>query len=337
MNGDCASPACLGAFDSAAIRRRGFQLANSTYGSLAVVVCATTLLIAATLKFYQLYTDPALGLIYGSRLLQTGLVEYEICIAGWLLCGLRAEWCRCVTLLTFFGFASYSLFHAVSGSESCGCFGDLQIHPWWTFFLDSAAVMLLWRWNPVSGYPKANPSRRVRAIHLTGTLVFAALFVSVPVVVVSAVKYTEQDLAYDGFLTGDSFIVLQPEKWVGKPFRLGKSVDIGKRLETGNWTLFLYHHDCAKCQSALTTNERQAHDLRTAGEEIALIEVPPFDIGGHSPWEFAEHGRLTGDREWLVATPVEIRLTDGQVTAVEFSEDVLIDAIEDNSPEPESR
>lgn len=72
--------------------------------------CAAVLLTAATLKAYELATDPALGVLYGARWFQVVLVQYEYILAIWLLSGLSAAHCRRIALLTFIGFAGVSAY-----------------------------------------------------------------------------------------------------------------------------------------------------------------------------------------------------------------------------------
>ncbi len=45
-------------------------------------------------------------------------------------------------------FACVSLYKGLSGEASCGCFGQVEISPWWTLTMDLAAVAALLRWAP---------------------------------------------------------------------------------------------------------------------------------------------------------------------------------------------
>ena len=86
--------------------------------------CAALLLIAAVLKAYQLFTDPALDALQGSRWLQIALVEYEVLLALWLLSGVGLQWGRRIALVTFLGFGCYAFFPRRDGTWASGNWGN---------------------------------------------------------------------------------------------------------------------------------------------------------------------------------------------------------------------
>jgi hypothetical protein len=53
-----------------------------------------------------------------------------------------------------------------------------------------------------------------------------------------------------------------------------------------------------------------------------LIEVPPYGEAQRTLERLCEHGRLSDDNEWFVATPVELVLLDGQVLEARVGDDV---------------
>jgi hypothetical protein len=121
-----------------------------------------------------------------------------------------------------------------------------------------------------------------------------------------------------GIIGHGNLVLLEPEKWVGKPFPLAEHIDVGKELTRGRWTVVLYRHDCADCPAAIAEHERRAR--AQAGDpdapRVALIEVAPPRRGGRhlvgagSPCLL---GRLSADREWFVTTPAILSLHDGRV------------------------
>jgi thiol-disulfide isomerase/thioredoxin len=290
-------------------------------GILPRLGCAVILIIAATLKTHQLIANPGLGALYGSRWLQVGLIEYECIVAVWLMSGFRPTWCRGVSLITFAGFGCYSLYLALSGTTSCGCFGQVHVNPWWAFTLDGVLVLLLWQWNP---YFVTGSSWRFGAgLAYLGRMptlfrVAAGLTVlGVPIVAITG--WGRGTAATDAeSLANQELVVLEPEQWIGKRFPLFEYIDIGEHLATGSWVLVFYHSDCAKCQEATPKYERLAEELKEAGDavQVALIEVPPYGtmelVANRIRWR----GRLTERKEWFIMTPTEVRITDGQVTTV---------------------
>ena len=107
------------------------------------------LLVAAGLKGYQLWSEPLIttGLLTSRWFLIT-VVEVEVLLG---MCSLAAfvpflTWFA--TLSCFTSFAAVSLAKAVLGEVSCGCFGRVQIHPWFVFAFDANAVAALLLFPP---------------------------------------------------------------------------------------------------------------------------------------------------------------------------------------------
>lgn len=272
--------------------------------------CAALLLVAALLKAQLLFTDPALGVTHGWRWLQAGLVEYELLLAAWLLCGVGLHWGRRIALVTFVGFGCYAFFRGVSGEASCGCYGRVAVSPWWSFGMDAALALSLLVWKPPRG--KANGGPAHGRIHFTIpaclALVAALAVFAIPLLLIA-----------DWHPGSGSFLLLQPEEWIGKPFPLVDDIDVaeGEQLTQGPWILVFYHHDCPKCRQALRRYQRLAEQLQRRGDgtKIAWIEVPPYGPEDGLSAGLCRRGRLSERKEWIMATPAEVRMRDGLVTA----------------------
>jgi hypothetical protein len=100
--------------------------------------------VSAGLKVHGLALDPlAQDSFLSSPRVQIAAIEVETVLGLWLLSGwsARAAW---VTTLAFFGvLASASLYLALTGQRSCGCFGRVEVNPWWTFALDLGVIATL--------------------------------------------------------------------------------------------------------------------------------------------------------------------------------------------------
>jgi hypothetical protein len=112
------------------------------------MVLGTVLLATAGLKIHGLVTDPYSqeSILFTPRML-VAVIEVEL-LGLWLLSGwaTRAAW---VAALVFFGLLSAaSLYLALEGQRSCGCFGRVEVSPWTTLGLDIAAVVALVVWRP---------------------------------------------------------------------------------------------------------------------------------------------------------------------------------------------
>ena len=285
------------------------------------IVLGLVLLTAAALKGHQLATEPvAETSLFTSRWFLIGVVEFELFFGLWLLAGLypRSTWTT--ALLCFGGFACVSLYKALSGEATCGCFGKVPVNPWYTFTLDALAVAALLRWQPAHGRWRVAPDSRSLCLQVVrvGTV---WLLVSIPAAVAMG-SYQAATLGETGDIFGDSgFVVLEPETWSGKRFPLRDHIDIGGQLTEGKWIVLLYHHDCPHCKDAVPEYVRLAQDIavRPNSPRVALIEMPPYAspdddlVSRDSPCVF---GRLSDAKEWFVATPVCVAIEKGRVVTL---------------------
>jgi len=317
-----------------------WNLRITPYNVLRVIL-GLILLTAAALKGHQLATEPLAerGLLT-SRWFLIGVVEFELFFGLWLCCGLYARRTWEAALLCFAAFACVSLYKALSGEATCGCFGRVPVSPWYTLILDLAAVAALMCFRPprqktISPLPPAGegpgvrafasplpfpgegPGVRARLRWVFGLFVAAGLPGGL-----AMATYRPAVLEDSGDIFGDSeFVVLEPEGWVGKPFPLLKHIDIGDRLARGRWIVVLYHHDCPNCQDAVLRYEHLAQELGHCPgvTRIALVEMfpyaPPGDrvsLAGSS----CSLGRLSNTKKWSLLTPTMLRVSERRVLAV---------------------
>ena len=288
------------------------------------VLIGLLLLAAAMLKADGVLLEEKLhdGLL-GNRIFLIAVVAGEFAMAAWLLSGMAAGWCRRVTLALFALFALVALTKGLGGEASCGCFGQFEVNPWWTLMLDLGLFAALWFIHPTEENV-AGGAASATAPGL-GRMPRARLILAVAFCLLVAVPTTGRmigsrtsALNAEGVIVGSGgLVILEPEKWIGRPLPIVLHIDIGSQLASGRWTIVLYHHDCPKCQEALPKYEQLAsrHASKPDPVRIALVEVPPYGrMPGH------EHGttptacgRLSSKREWFVQAPVEITLEHGVV------------------------
>jgi hypothetical protein len=275
-------------------------------GRTAPFAAAAVLVVAAALKSHQVATDPAFGILYGSRRIEILLIAFEVSLAAWLILGLLQAWCRIVALLTFAGLACASSYFAIRG-EPCGCFGAFHVAPWWVATLDAVLLVLLWLWSPhCEGITDRFAHKHGRA-SIPVTLVVGIIVVAnVALMMDSALAFIAAHVSSD-----QDVVVVDFRESVGKPFSLLNSIDVGVRLRTGTWVVMLYQHDCPKCHLAIgkLLNGEKSHD-------VALVEVPPYDIDSSFIQGQLEYGRLNSEISWFVQTPTIVQLQDGVVIAV---------------------
>jgi hypothetical protein len=109
------------------------------------------LLLAAFAKLDGFRFDPlARDTLLASPRAQIAVIELELFLGLWLLSGLAQRWARHAALVFFGMLAAASLYMALEGRSHCGCFGRVEVNPWWTFGLDVVAIALLASFRPAS-------------------------------------------------------------------------------------------------------------------------------------------------------------------------------------------
>jgi hypothetical protein len=278
---------------------------------------AAILLTSASLKAHELASGPLPpGDIFQNRWLILAVVQWEFVLAAWLLSKVakRAVWLALTA--TFTAFLSITLFRAISGESSCGCFGKVQVNPWITLCLDATILTLLIVLHPrwVSAVREFWHVKRVLAAGLGAVIAGSIVAIGcvrndVPAGVPESADAGQQTL-----------VVLNPSEWVGKEFPLGSYVTLDQPLMQGAWIAVLYHHDCEHCRLLLKNLGEQVrqHPPGPADPPMAAIEMPPFvKDGGVPPMAAAvavlHQGRLSATRDWFGDTPIIVALRDGRV------------------------
>jgi hypothetical protein len=253
--------------------------------------------------------------IFHSRWFNVLVVEFELFFGLWLVFGFLPKLTRLVAIGCFSTFTIVSLYKALSGEMSCGCFGSVEVNPWITMLLDLVIVTLLIFFRPCESIGIA----WLHYKNLSKQYVKLNIFVVIWLIIASVVTFMmlsvkENDYAELGkeFIGagGKKTILLVPDKWKGKKFPLLpyiEPIEIQNELIYGKWIVVLYHKNCPKCKEVI--------DSLIAGKTKNWIgiEVSPTKI---------ESGinkvvKLRGIPYWDTDTPCEIFLVDGIVDRVE--------------------
>lgn len=284
-------------------------------GGMLRYAVAALLLVAAGLEVHQLATAPSVTTgILTARWFRIAWVEFELFMGVWLLSGVYSRLSWLGAFSCFVVFSGVTLTKGLAGQDNCGCFGAVEVNPWYTFVLDVSVVGAMaaaWRGANPPG-PRAIRRRAVIAA-LTAVLtlgVTAGLAIG---------NFRPGTVTAEGELVGESGIVLlEPETWVGGRFPLLGHIDVGEKLSRGRWIVVLFARGCPGCAEALPRYQKLAQGGAFGGVPVALVEIPrahssgaPELTRGPGPvW-----GLLDGRRDWFVTTPVVVLLTEGQVTA----------------------
>ena len=275
------------------------------------------LIVSAFLKAEQLiaeayYSD---NLLFSFTLVVIQ-IECELLLGVWLLSNVYQRYCRYTSILVFSCFAMVAFAKVLDGHRYCGCFGRLQINPWWTLFLDAIVIVTLVNWNTSECIQiKSSPSRtRLCFVFFTMLLVCFFSVILFTTTKPSLVDKNGVDIERNGL------VVLEPESWIGEDFPIADYIDIGEILNKGHWNIIFYRHDCPKCHDVFLSYGHLKKDLIQPQTDlnVAFIELPPYGIDKKSNIyeSWCKLGRMSDQYDWLVKTPLEINLHNGSVISV---------------------
>lgn len=280
------------------------------------------LVVAGLLKCWDLFTGSDLSTSHREHFLSVVFVSFEVLLGLWLLSGAMPRFSWWVVAICFVVFLGIALDKASSGATSCGCFGRVAIPPWYAVGFDTVAILALAWAVPAGG--DLNGRRRWQVagflgawLCLGGGLAAASLFSQ------RHILETEKSLP-EG-----ATVQLNPEQWLGRPFPLISHIDVGKRLQSGQWIVMFYHSDCLKCRQAAAIYVTLARRLtdQASATRVALIELPPHSP---SPSEGTQsaflYGRLTERQQWRLGLPHFVLLNEGIVVkSTKDYKDILSD------------
>ncbi|SRR5579875_1719375 len=275
------------------------------------------LLTTSLLKAHQQVALFLLAPRSPERWLSAGVVALEMSFGLWLLIGFHPRLTRWIAGTCFAIFLVVSLAKGLAGEASCGCFGAVSMNPWITAGIDGLAVLALLLARPADRSSSlVYPRRKQRlAFGLLGLLILG----SGAWWIVDAQAARLDDT---GELPGPGLmIVIDPQDWIGRRLPLLPHIDIGERLQSGDWLIVLYRRDCQPCHEQLPLLFTALRRIPLGDERkalIALVEVPSNSL--HSSFLGNERPdawvKLPTGPQWIVQTPLFLRLQDGVVRGV---------------------
>lgn len=284
------------------------------------LLMAAILLVAALFKAHQLATAPSLGVgLLHARWFNILVVEFELFFSLWLLFGLLPRVTRLAAIGCFTVFATVSLFKALSGSESCDCFGALELNPWVTVILDLCILAALFRFPP-----QPHGTEQVRPLKFQFNpqwinMIFSWLVIALPVSW-AILTFKPAVLSTDGQILGSSdAVILEPRDWINKPFPLLEHIHLDQDLRTGSWIVVFYGVNCSQCRKHFETWQRSGLPLASTDHSIAVLEItgkPQNELRaqfGPGSWFW---GSLHQTHTWYLETPQIVELDNGVVRQV---------------------
>ena len=243
-------------------------------------VIGILLLGTGLLKAHMLATQPVIGDgigILNSRWLNIFAVEMELALSVWLFVGLMSRVTWCVALVCFSVFTVVSAEKWISGSESCGCFGAVQIYPAYTMTLDLIIIGLLIVFRPKVKWTFGLNIAQKQALNYCLIVVPLGGFLLWSMSQVELYQLRE----IGQVLEQGSVVKLEPRAWVDKKFPLRDHCDIGKQLVTGHWLVMLRRNGSTLPTQAaaplVETSVMETQATATLGETPAIETAIPHE------------------------------------------------------------
>ncbi len=272
--------------------------------SLVLFLLGALLIAASVLKGLALWRGELPGAI---ALFPEGTREFvviaEAFLGVWWVSGFAETMARRIASVVFLLFAGIAGLMVWRGVGSCGCFGSLRTNPLELLLFDLVILGLLYGLS-------SRPISKERGASSIGIVETVCRVTAAGCMAVGVVLLADEDRPPLLQLGSDDV-----PKAVGK--RLGDlgKIDIAKKLETGDWFVVFWSHDCPKCVMELPNVIRLAADAKasSARHKVALIEIPPYGPKRPTDDSSIVFGRLDPETPWPAMTPFWIELHNGRV------------------------
>ena len=273
-------------------------------------VIALLLYVAAGLKLAQYLQD---GFLHYPQLHLLEIL-FEIVLASALISGFARSLVIKFTAVVFCVFLTVTLFRALGGRHSCGCFGAVKVNPWITSLLDLSIIILILRYLR----SRRIPGRLLDRLGLFTVILTAAMLATAWMVY----YFRPAHLTPDGkLLGGHGPITCNPPSWYGKRLPLMRFIQSAAPLQTGTWLVVLYYHQCPDCQAEIRLIEKHLiHRVKMKQKlpHVALLQIPPFgNLPADIHTRYMHLLRMKSTRHWIPPfLPVLIGIHNGVVHRV---------------------
>jgi len=210
------------------------------------------------------------------------------------------------------------------GASSCGCFGKVTVHPLVTLVIDGGlllGVTILGRRASSMRCSTTLPTWRVVTVAVASLAVMAVAF-GRPAPAPAASGDGAHSSAAGGAeasvpLPAQGYYLPDYASWIGRPWNeidishwiAGAPADLGQ----GQQTIVFYRKDCEHCHELLELYF--SGPLAVPTTVVAVPEKAGFPTVGVQPMPCTEcrEAELPKGIDWLLQTPVVVRLSDGVV------------------------
>lgn len=261
------------------------------------------LVLAAGLKVFELYDYPAEGI---GRVITMIGAAIELLVGLALVLRVWSSVTVPAAAQLFVVLGTISMIGWGRDIARCDCMGPVPMSPGVMAILDLSALAAL-AWALVA-------SGRVR-LHYSPALA-AALFVpGILGLMLGSILYEPNEptaRSLDQHLAVNRTVKLDPPRFRGRPFYLGKYITIDADLSRGRWKVILTRAGCPRCDRGV-----RAAGCRPEGDErVAVVwggerTEAPLPAGCD-----AVVGHLAREKTWIFDAPATFHIVDGQVVAV---------------------
>lgn len=237
----------------------------------------------------------------------------EFVIAVWLVSGVCWRQVQLVAGVLFLLFSVANLLKIITGAESCGCFGAVEISPWYTLIANIGAILALSLVaSPVLSLPRRHDVIKLLSILVGGFILYAVMTNMIRVV---------SNSANSPVMDAEGKMIFDKDHWIGHQMNLKNVVEIDANLATGIWVVVFIRSNCAKCVYNLPRQKNLAEEMARQGKtpRVAFIDLQrhhPLDDAGDAVCPSCAYGGLKEGRNLPIETPTIILINNGVVTRV---------------------
>jgi len=165
------------------------------------MVIGSIFLVASVLKAHALWSDSGspFGTLFSAKW-EASWMEFEFVLGCWLLWGAYPALLWTTAFIALLVVSAGSLVMGIQQRSTCGCFGRVQINPWYTFVLDLVLIGLLcWGREPANHLKRLawRPSTQL----LLGAIKLLASTTGIFIALALALSIVDSNLL-PGFLSG---------------------------------------------------------------------------------------------------------------------------------------
>ncbi len=280
-------------------------------------------------------------------------IPLEFSLGVWLISGLFRKAAWLAGTLAYLGFIFVTLYKAMTGQSSCGCFGQIHVNPWLTVSLIDIPLFLLLAINRPAKECKLLPPPWPNTYYAIAVFmpILAALSLTAPAL--SAFRPVCIKPEETQWIAGN--LPAKPDIKPVEPNRIPpqqpiepntaphqkpiepdtatdaqpkpandvklwpwlKYVDIAESIQSGLVVVFMYHHDCTICAEMVPKYDAYYRKIQAQGDvKIAFLAIPPYGQGGPVPADTpCLHDKLVekDGQKFAITSPFLVVLLDGQV------------------------